>query len=323
MRYVNQKSIIGLSYLFSVLLFFVMQGCELIEEENLGNDRITLLAPADTMETDIVTQTFWWEKLEGAARYRLQVVYPSFAQVESLIADTLVSGNQFALALYPGDFEWRMRAENSTSNTDWQYRSFQIYYTDDLSRQTINLKQPAENGYTNREEILFKWDTLSIADSYLFQLYENEWQGTLVDDSLVEKKGDIRFPLEEGVYYWGIKAINEVSQSLFYKRQFTVDRTSPALPVLKSPSDNSVENDTMVVFEWTSRDINSSFVEDSLMVYSDEALSSLVHFDVTDKKKSTIDLDYDKTYYWRVRSFDKAGNVSPYSDALKFSVNRK
>lgn len=96
--------------LLILLLFF---GCEDFFEKDISEKKVELLAPADSVFTACVRQTFLWDELEGASAYRLLIVSPAFVKPEVCLLDTLLSVPRFAFELEPGNYMWRVRAENS------------------------------------------------------------------------------------------------------------------------------------------------------------------------------------------------------------------
>lgn len=108
----NLKKYIGLA-----AIILPLAACESALERELTDGRVRLLAPADNLVTTDSIQTFYWETLEGATRYQLQVVSPRFDSVARLGVDTIVSRNQFTRTLRKGDYQWRVRAFNGGSTS--------------------------------------------------------------------------------------------------------------------------------------------------------------------------------------------------------------
>ena len=307
----------GNTFIFLALL--VMAGCNTFFEENITNEIITLLSPTPGIKTDIASQTFWWEKLDGATSYRLQIVSPAFDSTEIVLLDTLISTNKFTYILYPSVFEWRVRGENNGYLTSWANGKVQIYSTTDLSRQKVNILSPSL--ITNFKSITFKWDKLYNAKNYYFVIYNDQWEGIpavtpiQVDSTYFEKI------LRDGNYIWGVKAKNLTSETLYTQKNLIVDSTAPTKAVLSSPADSSVTSGTTILFKWNSLDLTSGIAQDTLKVFSDKNLTNLVKFVASDTKGAEISFTNRTAYYWTVRSVDKAGNVSQTSNTFSFTIN--
>lgn len=302
-----------------ISLLFIVAGCKTFFEEDITNQAITLLSPATGIETDIASQTFWWNKVEGAKSYRLQIVTPTFNSSDALILDTLISSDKFTNVLYPSAFEWRVRAENDGYQTQWAINKLLIFSTSDLTRQKVNLIAPGTISVS--ENIRFQWDGLYNAKNYSFVAYKDKWEGILevaptsVDTTFLEEK------LNDGIHVWGVKAKNSNSETLYAQKTLIIDKTPPVMAVLSLPSDSSLSTKTTILFTWTSSDLTSGISQDTLKVFSDKNLTKLVKSVVTDKKETEITFTDRIVYYWTVRSVDKAGNVNSASNAYRFTIN--
>lgn len=102
-------------YYFLAIMNTMLLGCETALEKPLEKDSVILLSPKDSLVTSTASQTFYWDLLDGAAEYQLQVVSPRFNAIERLIKDTVMNGTQFTIDLAKGDYEWRVRGLNYSS----------------------------------------------------------------------------------------------------------------------------------------------------------------------------------------------------------------
>jgi len=111
---------------FVVLLFI---GCDDIFEADLSGEVVVIIAPKDELQTEIQSNTFWWDTVEGAEGYNLQIVSPSFDDILRLELDTSIAINQFLYTLEPGDYQWRVCAFNYTSETAYLMHTLTIIDT--------------------------------------------------------------------------------------------------------------------------------------------------------------------------------------------------
>src|SRR5688572_12340162 len=118
-----------------VLLGAFLSSCEDFFEPNLEKKDVVIIAPANGTVSSSFTQTFWWEELKGAEEYTLQIVKPTFSSVQQLILDTNVNGTKFYYTLQPGVYQWRLRAINNSSETDFVTYNLEIDSTLNLSGQ--------------------------------------------------------------------------------------------------------------------------------------------------------------------------------------------
>jgi hypothetical protein len=112
--------------LFFFLSLAFLASCIDIFENDLSNSKVELLAPADEIITTELSNIFWWNYMEGALWYELQVVTPQFSNVTSLKLDTTIENNNFQFSLQPGVYQWRVRAFNGSSSTDFSTNSLTI-----------------------------------------------------------------------------------------------------------------------------------------------------------------------------------------------------
>ena len=87
-------------YSFIIFLVGLFMACtkDFIQKD-IKNDIVNIIAPVDNMNTPNNTITFWWDELEGAEKYNLQIVKPSFDSITQLIVDTNVIINKFVKVL--------------------------------------------------------------------------------------------------------------------------------------------------------------------------------------------------------------------------------
>jgi hypothetical protein len=100
------------------LVILSFAGCDTALEKNLSGKKVTLLAPVNNLITTDTLQTFYWELLDGATNYQIQVVTPRFDSIVRLIADTTTAKNIFLIDLDVNSYQWRVRAHNNSSSSE-------------------------------------------------------------------------------------------------------------------------------------------------------------------------------------------------------------
>ena len=306
------------------VLFFAVTSCEDIFETDLAKEKVTVLAPTDNYRTNIMTQNFWWEEVNGAAEYNLQIVSPSFSTVQKFVVDTNVNDNFFTYTLEPGQYQWRIKAVNASSSTSYVTYTLYIDTTSDLSQQTIVLEAPSNGKHSNSLTQTFSWQNLFSADSYTIQISETDFSdpANIVTENTVTGHSFTHTFTNQGVYQWRVKAQNAASSTAFSDiYTLTIDTAAPAAPSLLTPLDNEVITSQPFNYQW-SRDAGiqvSSILGDSLYVYSDSlvTLTGDVFFTTSTTVSDSLPMG---TYFWRVRTVDNSGNISGFSTARKFTV---
>ncbi len=302
--------------LCTILLLLSLNGCEDFIEKNISKKTVNILTPGDGYNSSDLTIDFWWDKLEGAEQYKLQIVQPSFLSIQKFILDTILSDNHFAVSLISGQYEWRIKAINNGSETEYSYRTFSIDSIISLSSQTVILTSPLNGLESKNTTVVFKWDAVISASNYRFRLIDSTSLNIIVDTLLTGNS--ISRILSESVYKWMVRAENATSSTLYSERILRIDLTPPSVSSLQSP----IHGDTAtnpVTLNWNP---SISSVGDSLYIYSDTLLTTLIFHEyftaITYEFTGTIN----QKYYWRLKSVDQAGNVSSFSSTESFYIRQ-
>jgi len=307
--------------LFIIPVFYYSCKPDIIEI-NLNKEQVVILAPLNGYKTTILTHTFWWEEVKGASEYNLQIVSTSFSNIQALILDSNTNTNKYTYTLNPGIYEWRVRAMNGSSTTGFTTYSLSIDSTSDLSQQTTELDSPSNIYITNNTTNTFMWKTLYNAEDYNFQIANPSFNGNYTLILSVSLSADtITYTLNEGIYEWRVRAQNANSNSPYTTRSITIDITSPATPVLTEPISGDTISSFPFDFKWSRDASGFASVSDSLYLYPDSLVSAATFTGYfSDSTYSYTNTLLSGDYFWRVRSYDAAGNKSNYSNLEKFIV---
>ena len=115
-----------------------------------GKDRVNVLTPRDSLRTSVVTQQFFWYQVDDAIDYEIQIVSPSFDQIDRFIVDTIITKNKISFTLTPGNYQWSVRAFNNSSASPYTTSNLFIDSTIDLTTQTLQLSSPKANDTPTR-----------------------------------------------------------------------------------------------------------------------------------------------------------------------------
>ena len=218
-----------------VCLCLVYCSCDEIIDKDISGKKVTLYSPGNNVTITTNTVLFKWNPLDGAAKYRLQVVSPTFGSIASIMVDTIITTNQFSLALNKkGSYQWTVSATNNTATAYSDTLTLTVVLSGDLSQSTIsNLYQ---TNAISSKDITFIWDKVYGAKSYVFVLWSPAWQsGSIVKTETITTNQYTMSNLGEGTYAWGVKAINDSTESLYSNRSITIDTTNPGTPTLTAP----------------------------------------------------------------------------------------
>lgn len=309
--------------LFSLLCVAVLfcTSCKEFIEPSLSKKKISLLAPSDNIETTSYQQTFWWEKHEDALQYRLQIVSPRFDNIEKLVLDTVVKTDKFTFTLDPGKYQWRVRAENGSSQTPYATQSFTVFPSS-LKDQAVQLVAPANSLYVASADVKYDWLKLFGTTQYRLQVDKNNFadENNLTLNVLTDNLTYTSTLPAEAAYQWRVRAENATETSKWsVVRSLVYDVTAPAKVVLTSPG-NKQTVAKPVRLAWdalTDADKYEVFVykADGTVIYNNS------YPQLVNTNSHTFNLGSSgETVAWKVRAVDKAGNKGAFSELFTFTL---
>ena len=303
-----------------VVLLLAFSGCKEFIEPSIEDRKVVLLAPSNGTESTVYAQTFWWEQVEDALKYRLQVVSPNFSHPATLLLDTLVSLDKFSFTLDPGTYEWRVRAENGSSQTSYTSSAFVIYATE-ITEQQPQLQSPASGLVTAVGSATFSWLKLYGADEYRLEVDTNSFaneSSLFLDQRTSNLEYNVSFTRDK-VYQWRVKAIDGTTESKWSAiRTVTFDSTPPGKVVLSSPA-TGVSVSSPVTLRW---DATATAAKYQLYVYKSNqttAYSTTYPLTLTGTTHAFTGV-VGETVYWQVRAIDGVGNTGAMSEMRSFVV---
>jgi predicted secreted protein len=290
--------------------------------KDIKNASVTIIAPVNNLTTPNNAIIFWWEEVDGAEKYNIQIVKPNFNSIQQLLVDTNVTGDKFHYTLTPGTYQWRIRAKNAGGNTQFTTFNLVIDTTSNLATQVISPISPVNNHITGSTTVAFSWNSLAAATNYQIQVLNSS--STIVQDVTTANTTFTATLSGGGVYTWKVRAMNAFSLSQYNAPlTFTVDVTAPTVSILSSPGHGAQVKDT-VSLKWTRSSADARY--DILYISTDSSFTSVVSTTTvypTSIKINAISpaLPVTSSYYWwRLRSVDSVGNNSGYSSQLKFRL---
>lgn len=301
-------------------LVLLSTGCKEFIEPSIEKKNTVLLAPANGTETNVYNQTFWWEELDNALQYRLQVVMPDFNNTSRLVLDTIVTKSKFSYTLEPGNYEWRVRAENGSSQTPYSKAAF-IINPSSIEQQQVQLQSPANNFVTNQSSAVFKWLKLFGADKYQLQIDTANFEDETVlffNKSTPNQEFNVTLTRDK-VYRWRVKAVNATVESKWSVIQnLTLDKTPPGIVFLTSPTNEQVVTKN-VSLKWEALAEAKKY---QLYIFKSDGTSSYGSFPIiiTTSTYSFTEGKSGEKLFWQVRAIDEAGNFGAFSELRSFLI---
>jgi hypothetical protein len=292
-------------------------GCKALIEENIRNSKVNVLFPKAGDSVNTYNVNFWWDNVADANTYEIQIVQGTFNSIQNFLVDSVVSTNKYNFILTPGNYQWRVRGLNNSTQTDFATQSFVVLRNDSLSAQTLILRYPPYNFSSNQTTQIFRWYPLSQASYYTFQLQTAA--GGLIYSTDVFVDSIVISGIQQGDLQWKVRANNNNSSTPFFSRALNIDTSAPNIPILLSPNyGDSVS--TPFDLTWDRGTISGSSITDSVILYSD-SLITVYKKSISTSSSYSLTTIPSGTYFWRVRSVDQAGNTSGYSLPGKFKAH--
>ena len=110
----------------TVLALFSIACEEVLVVEDISQDSVVVLAPTSNSILAEGSVTFSWSELLDAEQYRLQLATPTFENASQILLDSLITTTSFSKTLEFGNYEWRIRAENSEYQTAYTIQNFTV-----------------------------------------------------------------------------------------------------------------------------------------------------------------------------------------------------
>ena len=288
----------------------------------------TLLSPFHMSHINQTPVTFRWSGVQdnsGIFRYELQyAVDPSFNGATTVnSADTTCS-----VVLSDTIYYWRVRAVDGAYNTG-SWSSTWLFTLDTHPPGVPALIYPPNGSYLATADVTFQWG--SVADPepgaklspvrYVIEINGISTGNTICDTT---DTCSYQVVLPEDIYTWRVRAFDVAGNEGTFSSSdtFGIDLTPPGLPLLISPDDGAILNDSNPLLIWHSSSDNLSGVHHyEVEVAQDPSFTGSSLFSSADTFLTVPSALTDGVWYWRVLAVDSAGNYGAPSDSRNFEVD--
>ena len=320
--------------ILSLLLIALFSNCSKdFIVTDIKNKTVAINAPADNLTTPNNAITFWWDELNGAETYNLQIVKPDFNTIQQLLVDTTITGSKFNYTFSPGTYQWRVKAINAGGSTNYLTRSLVIDTTSDLSKVSVGSLFPNTNYLTGNRLITFSWNALDAATYYELEVKNNSNLIVINPTNILGTSYTYSFTnTTDANYSWRVRAHNSVPTSSAYNasRTFTIDVTAPNASSITYPFYGAISiNSATDSLKWT-RSISTGAKSDSIVISLDSTFSNYINtFKTYQIRYKIADINPTLTapspagnnyYWWRIYSIDSVKNISAPSPKFKFKL---
>lgn len=297
--------------------------------KNIEKEKIVINSPADNLNTPSNQITFWWDELDGAEDYKIQIVKPNFNSPQQLIVDTVISDNKFIYTFVPGTYQWRIRANNSGGSTDYFTRTLTVDTTSNLVYLSVGLVNPINKTVLGSNSVIFSWNSISSASYYELKITSLLTNSVTTFQNITTTSYPVIFGVSgnnEERFSWQVRAFNSFSQTQNYNSNtFKIDYKSPISATLNPNLYGKTMRDIdSLVWSRNSQDIKYDIVtigEDSLFMSS---VQTTVQGTAPTYIKINTAFTHTgtpaKSLWWKVLSYDSVGNVSAPSISKRFYI---
>lgn len=294
-----------------------------IGEENISTSGVKLISPLENHVYSSYTSTFWWQKVEGAIEYNVQIVEGSFEMPVTLLADTNISNDKFTWTLYPGNFQWRVKAFNGSTETSYSTRNL-IIDSSSIASQKIILSTPANESVYFKFDVNFNWQPLYGSNAYRIQIdtLNGTFNGSMIlDTTIIGTSSTTLNKLinnKTGSFNWKVQAYDGASYSQFSDvGKFVINNTPP---VLTLPNNNATNVPETAQITWQPLNGASQY-----KLYLRDSVGSPL---IPDFPKIINGTSYDYSgesgnkIYWTVAGVDARGNNSDTLRSRMFQIQK-
>lgn len=273
-------------------------------------DKPTSILPNSNDTVFNTELNFSWIGSAGVNGYELQVDtitdFSSPLLVKKFESNTnaTVQDLNFGLTYY-----WRVRAYHNADSSAWSFiRSFTVV-------EKPNLISPVDSFLNAETAPKFEWNNIQNIDYFEFNLdtAESFNSGALLTSQLNDSSTSIQNLYYNQLYYWKVRAVNDVDTSLFSNtRIFTTYKNPTLINPINLATTISI-NPTVI---WSNYAGNTY---DEIQLSTDSDFTSPIFAQVTGGTISFSSLIYNTDYWWRVRSINSV-DTSEWSTVFKFTT---
>lgn len=218
-----------------------LTSCGDIFIDDLEDVNVTTYSPTENDSITSANITFQWDEFEideyDVTSYRIKVATPSFSNLDKIVLDTVITGEQFIIAAFePGDYQWRIYAQNSVSETnDPTIYSFKVSTSTDLEEFKPILTSPTDGvGIVEGDPVNFRWNGHFGADYYVLNCKNITLNQMVIQNREIpvyntSDPTDGRYDTtivvtKDNNFEWWVRAVNTTSNSEFSEHEtFSID----------------------------------------------------------------------------------------------------
>ena len=110
-----------------IIVSLAFASCDDIFLNDITGKSVNVICPSDSATFSSASHVlFWWEALDGADYYELQIVRPGFGNITELKLDKTLDSLKYTISLPAGTYQWRIKGINSGYESKYLTRTIFI-----------------------------------------------------------------------------------------------------------------------------------------------------------------------------------------------------
>jgi len=260
----------------------------------------SLIEPAKDTISVAHTPTFLWNSVDDSENYKLYIATDSLLN-DIVLTKTMLEDTTYTLTevekLSPLTHYYWAAAVQSEDGSEGQLSEIWKFRT---GLGAPILITPENNKVNLPEDVMFTWNSVPEAVNYQFQAsrlsdFSIPIADGIVDDTL-QNLPDLEFNVN---YYWRVRATDTNDVKGPWSEIWTF-KTGQERPIHISPANNSGGQPLTLTLDWT--DIDGYEYDVQFNDNPDFSGTKLLNTTSVESEYEVIDLENNKTYYWRVRA---------------------
>jgi PKD repeat protein len=281
-----------------------------------------LVSPRNDSIHAPVNITLEWSKIAGSTSFEIEIDttedFSGSFVYRSQLSDTsvLIENLQISTTYY-----WHVRTNSIEGISDWS-PIWRFTTIPEIPPAPI-LISPENEAVKQLTDILLSWNMAENAEMYNLEVSQSDSFDTILfsQSQLAANEYYIQNLSGNTTYYWRINAANFSGISDWSDTwHFTTIMDKPLAPVLISPANEAVNQQTDLLLTWSiaegattyNLEISESSGFDLVLISQSELISNEYHI---------LGLNENNTYYWRVNAANDGG-TSNWSDIWSFTTTQ-
>ncbi len=296
-----------------------------------GLPKPTLISPRNNSTRQPLVPVFSWSKVPGTG-----VKYEIMVSDDNLFNNVVYSRKQIPSTSTSIDIElapekgyyWKIKASNEVGESPWS--NYFKFTTGIAGPAQPLLAEPLNQATEVPVTPTLKWHPAVGATQYLLQVAKDVDFSVIVED--MDETANIADTVYEitsleyyTTYYWRVAAMNDGGTSKWSDSRLfiTVNNPPDMAPTMNSPLDGTIDVLPPVAFTWDPVENSTKYqlqITQNSTTFTDEdnIVDEIINAPTTNY--SWPDVEYNTTYYWRVRALNNAG-PGPWAPAWSFTTS--